>query len=174
MWSVVKIMSYTDDALISSNSVEWTTPPSLFRDLDDEFYFTLDPSATKENALCQQFFTVEDDGLKQKWHGRVYCNPPYGRKSTKEWVKKAWCEINDANCEVVVLLIPSRTDTGWWHDYVSKSKEIRMIRGRLRFNNQSSPAPFPSAVVIFERGHGGPPNFVFKTNTYNSNEDYFL
>lgn len=134
--------------LFSSNTNEWATPKAFFEALDAEFHFTLDPCATSENAKCENFYTIEDDGLTQKWGGqRVFCNPPYGREIGK-WVKK--CYEESKNCEVVVMLIPARTDTAYFHDYIyGKAKEIRFIRGRLHFNESAAGAPFPSMVVIF-------------------------
>jgi site-specific DNA-methyltransferase (adenine-specific) len=73
-------------------------------------------------------------------------NPPYG-KNIIHWVKKAYYESTRG--ALVVCLIPSRTDTKWWHDYVMKSSEIRLISGRLNFGNQKQSAPFPSCIVIF-------------------------
>jgi DNA N-6-adenine-methyltransferase (Dam). len=134
--------------LFSSNSNEWATPKAFFEALDAEFHFTLDPCATSENAKCGNFYTIEDDGLTQEWGGqRVFCNPPYGREIGK-WVKK--CYEESKNCEVVVMLIPARTDTAYFHDYIyGKAKEIRFIRGRLHFNESPQGAPFPSMVVVF-------------------------
>lgn len=129
--------------LMTSKSGEWETPQDLFHSLDKEFHFTLDPCATKENAKCKKFYTKEDDGLKQDWTGeRVFMNPPYGREIGK-WVKKA-----KESALGVVALLPARTDTKWFHDYVQGS-EIRFIKGRLKFSNSHNSAPFPSMIVIF-------------------------
>jgi site-specific DNA-methyltransferase (adenine-specific) len=74
-------------------------------------------------------------------------NPPYGREISL-WVKKAYeSSLNDGT--VVVCLLPARTDTGWWHDYVlSRAEWTWFIRGRLRFSGKGS-APFPSALTVF-------------------------
>ena len=134
-------------ALLSSNSDEYSTPGWIFAELDDEFGFTLDPCATEENHKCERYFTKENNGLKQSWkHERVFCNPPYSEIG--KWVKKSWEETRTKNT-VVVLLIPARTDTKWFHDYILHRSEIRPIRGRLRFNGMNVNAPFPSMVVIF-------------------------
>lgn len=133
--------------LFSSNTNEWATPQEFFNELDAEFHFTLDPCATAENAKCEHFYTIQDDGLTKKWGGRVFCNPPYGREIGK-WVRK--CYEESRHCDVVVMLIPARTDTSYFHDYIyHKAKEIRFIRGRLHFNESKSCAPFPSMVVVF-------------------------
>ena len=130
-----------------SNTNEWSTPPALYKELDREFNFTLDPCATKENAKCDNYFTKEDDGLKQSWDGHaVFMNPPYGRVIGK-WVKKAYNE--SINGSIVVCLIPARTDTSYWHKYVFPYAEIRFIKGRVRFGLGLKDAPFPSAVAIF-------------------------
>jgi len=132
--------------LSSSRSDDWPTDPKVFAKLDAEFGFTLDPCASERNAKCPRFFTRDDDGLAQEWTGRVFCNPPYGRQ-IGEWVRKAW-EASQSSADLVVLLIPARTDTRWWHEYVALG-EVRFVKGRLRFGDLSAPAPFPSAVVVF-------------------------
>ena len=130
----------------SSQTVEWPTDQKVFDDLNTEFNFTLDPCCTKESAKCGRYFTKEDDGLSQSWDGhRVFMNPPYGRE-IGEWLKKAY--ISSQHGAVVVCLIPSRTDTKWWHEYVMKG-EIRFIKGRLKFGGHKNSAPFPSAIVVF-------------------------
>ena len=131
--------------MMSSNTNEWSTPQDLFNDLDAEFHFTLDPCSTDQNAKCDHHFTKEDDGLQKEWVGSVFMNPPYGREIGK-WIKKAYEE--SLKGATVVCLIPSRTDTAYWHDYVMRG-EVRFIRGRLYFGDGTGPAPFPSAIVIF-------------------------
>jgi phage N-6-adenine-methyltransferase len=134
--------------LFTSHTDEWATPQDLFDALDAEFKFTLDPCASHQNAKCRRYFTRAQDGLKQPWSGRVFMNPPYGRTIGK-WIKKA-SEESRENADLVVCLLPSRTDTAWWHDYCLKG-EIRFIRGRLKFGNAKNPAPFPSVLVWFQR-----------------------
>jgi len=135
--------------MFSSKTDEWSTPQDFFDELNKEFNFTLDPCATPENAKCEKYYTREDDGLKQDWSGEtVFCNPPYG-KVIKNWVKKCYEESRKPNT-TVVMLIPARTDTAWFHDYIyHKAKEIRFIRGRLKFGDAKNSAPFPSMVVVF-------------------------
>jgi phage N-6-adenine-methyltransferase len=135
--------------MFSSETDMWATPQEFFTELDQEFNFTLDPCASPENAKCAKYFTVEDDGLRQDWAGHtVFCNPPYGRQIGK-WVKKCYEESRKPGT-TVVMLIPARTDTSYFHDYVyNKAREIRFIRGRLKFGNSKNSAPFPSMVVIF-------------------------
>lgn len=136
-------------SLFSSKTNEWATPQAFFDELDKEFHFTLDPCATKENAKCPKFFTQEDDGLKQDWGGyTVFCNPPYGT-ALKDWVKK--CYEESSVYTKIVLLIPSRTDTRYFHDYIYNKKgvSIRFLKGRLKFGEGKGSAPFPSMVVIF-------------------------
>ena len=132
----------------SSKSNEWETPADLFNKLDAEFNFTLDPCATANNAKCQKFYTLEQNGLSKSWAGhRVFMNPPYEREIGK-WIKKAYEESKDA---LIVCLIPARTDTSYWHDYIFDKAEIRFLRGRVKFGDQKQGAPFPSAVVIYRR-----------------------
>lgn len=129
----------------SSKTSEWETPQDFFDLLNSEFHFELDVCAKPENAKCPRYFTPEEDGLKQKWTGVCWMNPPYGREIGR-WVKKAYESAQEG--ATVVCLLPARTDTSWWHDYCMKG-EIRFIRGRLKFGGAKHPAPFPSAVVIF-------------------------
>lgn len=133
------------DLMFSSKTDLWATPSSLFNELDNEFGFTCDVCALPENAKCKQFFTPEMDGLKQEWTGVCWCNPPYGRKIGL-WVEKA----AKAECTVVMLL-PARTDTRWFHDYIYGYAEIRFIKGRLKFGGCDNSAPFPSMICVFRK-----------------------
>ena len=134
--------------LYSSKEEKWATPQDFFDKLNDEFHFTLDAAASPDNAKCTNYFTEEQDGLVQSWGGHtVWCNPPYCRK-TGLWVKKAYEEHQRTGCTVVMLL-PSRTDVRWFHDYILGKAEIRFIKGRLKFGGNKNSAPFPSIVVIY-------------------------
>ena len=121
----------------------------FFESLNAEFHFTLDPCADEFNHKCEKYFTKEQDGLKQDWGGHtVFCNPPYGSKETGLWTRKCYLEAQKPNT-TVVLLIPARTDRASFHEYIYGKAEIRFIKGRLKFGDGKSPAPFPSMVVIF-------------------------
>lgn len=135
--------------MFSSETDLWATPQEFYDKLNREFNFTLDPCAISENAKCDKYYTIREDGLNQNWGGEtVFCNPPYGR-AIKDWVKKCYEESKKPNT-TVVMLIPARTDTKYFHDYIyNKVKEIRFIKGRLKFGNAKNSAPFPSMVVIF-------------------------
>jgi site-specific DNA-methyltransferase (adenine-specific) len=134
--------------MFSSKTDQWATPSETFAELDAEFHFDLDPCADVDNHKCERYFTKEINGLSQNWGGyNVFCNPPYGRQ-IGEWVKKAYEESRKPNT-LVVMLIPARTDTKWFHDYILGKAEIRFIRGRLKFGGADSAAPFPSMVVVF-------------------------
>jgi site-specific DNA-methyltransferase (adenine-specific) len=135
--------------MFSSANEVWATPQDFFDKLNDEFHFDLDPCANVENAKCPIFFTKEDNGLAQDWQGyTVFCNPPYGR-AIAAWVKKCYEESRKPNT-TVVMLIPARTDTSYFHDYIyHKADDIRFIRGRLKFGGSNNSAPFPSMVVVF-------------------------
>ena len=136
------------NALFSSKTIEWETPLDFYNILNDEFHFTLDPCCTDENAKCKKYYTKEQDGLKQDWTGEtVYCNPPYGREMPK-WIKKCY-EHYIGGGGTAVMLIPARTDTKAFHDYIYGKAEIRFVRGRLHFGGSKNSAPFPSMVVIF-------------------------
>ena len=138
-----------NELMFSSKTDLWSTPNDLFDKLNDEFHFTLDPCSTHENAKCYKHFTEEENGLLQDWGNEVvFCNPPYGRQ-IKYWVKKAYEESQKDNTNIV-MLIPARTDTIYFHEYIYHKAEIRFIKGRLKFGNAKNSAPFPSMVVIFE------------------------
>ncbi len=130
-----------------SNTDLWETPQDLFDFLDSEFHFELDVCAIPENAKCERFFSPVEDGLLQGWNGTCWMNPPYGRQISK-WVQKAY-ESSLAGA-TVVCLVPSRTDTQWFHRFVlDTGAEIRFLNHRLTFVGAPDRAPFPSAVVIF-------------------------
>ena len=135
--------------LFTSATCEWATPWPLFRELRDEFHFTVDVCATEKNAKCLEFFSPEQDGLAQEWRGVCWMNPPYGRTIGK-WIRKAY--ESSLQGATVVCLVPARTDTAWWHDYCMQG-EVRFLRGRVYFERgngaRSVGAPFPSAIVIF-------------------------
>lgn len=134
-------------ALFSSESTEWATPPELFDKLNARFSFTLDPASTESNALCQKFYTIAQDGLSQSWKGeRVFLNPPYGRQ-IGAWCRKACVESEGG--ALVVGLLPARTDTGWWHEYIQGKAQVVFLRGRIKFGQANNSAPFPSCVVVW-------------------------
>ena len=135
------------EVMFSSKSDLWGTPQEFFNALDNEFGFGLDVCATPENAKCSAYYTPEQDGLSQPWDGVVWCNPPYG-KNIGKWVQKAHDE-NRRNNNYIVMLLPARTDTRWFHNYILGKAEIRFIRGRLKFVGSKNSAPFPSMVVVF-------------------------
>ena len=135
------------ELMFSSKDQTWETPLELFNRLDKEFNFTLDPCCTEETAKCKKYYTPTENGLIQDWQNEiVFMNPPYGREIS-DWLKKAYEESLKGT--LVVCLIPSRTDTKYWHDYCMKASEIRFIKGRLKFGNSKNSAPFPSAIVVF-------------------------
>lgn len=135
--------------LFTSNKEDWETPQNLFDQLNEEFHFTLDAAASPENAKCEKYFTKEDDALKQEWGNNViWCNPPYGRQIEK-FVEKAFYTWLRFPRSVVVMLLPARTDTKWFHEYIYNKAEIRFLKGRLHFSNSKNAAPFPSMIVIF-------------------------
>lgn len=138
------------EVMFSSNTDQWATPQYFYDELDREFHFTLDLCADENNHKCELYFDKQTNGLNQNWGGnQVYCNPPYGREIGK-WVEKCSIESQKENT-MCVMLIPARTDTKWFHDYIYKKPnvEIRFIKGRLKFGDSTNSAPFPSMVVIF-------------------------
>ena len=140
------------EVMFSSASDNWETPQDFFDRIDEVYHFDLDVCATSENAKCAKYYTADQDGLAQRWTGRCWMNPPYGREIGK-WVKKAYESVAGGDASIVCCLLPARTDTAWWHEYAMKGK-IAFVRGRLKFGNAKNSAPFPSAIVIFEKGGG--------------------
>ena len=147
--------------LLSSKNMCWCTPQDFFDKLNAEFNFVLDPAATEETAKCPLYYTPETNGLAQSWDkgGAVFCNPPYGREIGK-WVKKAFDEARGGF--PIVLLIPARTDTAYFHDYIYGKADIRFLRGRIHFEdekgNSADSAPFPSMLVIYNAKKEGTKN----------------
>ena len=133
--------------LFSSATDNWATPQWFFDKLNEKYKFDLDPCADDFNNKCPNYYTKAQNGLNQEWGGRVFCNPPYGR-AIKDWVKKCYDSRN--SCEVIVLLIPARTDTEYFHEYIYGKAEIVFIRGRLKFGNATNSAPFPSMLVTYK------------------------
>jgi phage N-6-adenine-methyltransferase len=135
-----------------SQTDDWATPQNLFDQLDAIHHFTLDVAASSTNHKTPHWFGLDHedpllrDGLAMSWENhRVWCNPPYGRQ-IKDWVKKAHHE--SVNAEIVMLL-PARTDTAWFHDYAIRHK-VTFIRGRVKFGDGKASAPFPSILVEFK------------------------
>jgi len=145
-------MTFTRTATMSvhfsSATDKWSTPQAYFDVVEAEFgQFDLDVCADESNAKCLRYYTMDTDGLSQPWFGRCWMNPPYGR-TIGAWVRKAFESAQGG--ATVVCLLPARTDTRWWHEYVMKADDIRFIKGRLKFGGSKNSAPFPSALVIFK------------------------
>ena len=137
------------EVMFSSATDNWATPQDFFDKLNAEFHFDLDVCADEINHKCDAYYTKEQDGLAMPWKGIVWCNPPYGRE-IGSWVRRAlFASVGGAT---VVMLLPARTDTKWFHDYIYKrdNVEVRFVKGRLKFGNSKNSAPFPSMVVVFK------------------------
>ena len=150
-------MTYSDQsaslgaALFSSQKMNWCTPPELFERCNAIWSFTLDAAASDGNKLCKWHFTERNSAFDNSWAGhRVWINPPYGR-TLGSWVELANQWFEGGECPVIVMLIPSRTDTLWWHAAMEGGAKAHHIKGRLRFEGASSTAPFPSSLLIWER-----------------------
>lgn len=138
-----------NNVIFSRQSDEWETPDTIFENLNKIFNFTLDAASSDKNAKLPKHYTVEDDGLAKSWEGeRVFCNPPYSQ--VKKWVKKAYDERNKA--KVIVFLIPARTDTMWFHEYVIGKAQIYFCKGRIKFKGAKYNAPFPCMLCIWGGG----------------------
>ncbi len=139
------------------NSVkqDWTTPQSLFNKINLEFNFEWDLAASETNAKCSKFFTKEQDGLKQIWNGVCWLNPPYGDKSSKmvDWIKKAYNDSKNNDKLTVVMLIPARTNTKWFHEYCMKAAELKFILGRPKFGDSKHGLPQPLVLVVFKNSN---------------------
>ncbi len=138
-----------DKVLFSSKKEDWGTPLDFYKKLDSEFHFTLDVCANNKNYKCKNYYTEKDNGLNKDWGNNIcFCNPPYGRK-IYDWVKKCYYESKKDNT-TVVLLIPSRTDTKYFHEFLynKENVELRFIKGRLKFEGASNYAPFPSLIAV--------------------------
>jgi site-specific DNA-methyltransferase (adenine-specific) len=150
-------MGKFNSQMLSQNTNEWATPKVLFDKLNKEFNFTLDACASSWNNKVDNYFSLENDALQQDWKGVVWCNPPYSNVS--DWVKKAYEESEKG--AVVVMLIFSKTDTKYFHNFVMKADEIRFIKGRVKFEkhedtitkSHSPSAPAPSCVVVFRNNN---------------------
>lgn len=139
-----------NDLMFSSKNQAWETPKDFFDKYDSIYHFETDVCAMPENAKCKRFFTPEMDGLKQEWTGVCWMNPPYGRQIGK-WVRKAYESARD-NLATVVCLLPARTDTRWFHDYILPHAEVQFIKGRIKFGGAKENAPFPNMLVTFYPG----------------------
>tara|TARA_R100000388_G_scaffold165_2_gene295 strand:+ start:183 stop:620 length:438 start_codon:yes stop_codon:yes gene_type:complete len=136
------------EVIFSSKKNDWSTPIEFFKKIESRFgEFDLDPCANKHNAKAKLYYTKADNGLSKEWKGKVWMNPPYGRGIIIHWMKKAYESY--LNGATVVCLVPSRTDTKWWHDYAMKGK-IEFIKGRLKFGNAKNNAAFPSSLIIYD------------------------
>ena len=140
----------TQKTMFSSKTGNWATPQEFFDKLNWRFGpFDLDPCASAHNTKCANFYTEAEDGLSKKWEGfTCFVNPPYGR-GIAQWIEKGYKESMNAGTKVV-MLIPARTDTKYWHNYVMKADEVYFVKGRLKFGGSGNSAPFPSAVVVFD------------------------
>ena len=133
----------------TSKTDDWTTPADLFDQANGFHDFHLDAAASSSNRLCEQWFGLDHpdvnrrDGLTGQWIGRTWVNPPYGR-GIYDWVKKA-----ASHDDLVMMLLPSRTDTKWFHEFVLPNAHLQFIKGRLKFGAGIIPAPFPSILVTF-------------------------
>ena len=149
-------MSLSYKAIMTSDKQDWETPQELFDNLNSEFDFELDAFASAKNAKCKHFFTEQDDSFKQDWtkYKSIFINPPYTSKVQDEVLKKINDTISSDWRGVIVLLIPARTDTKRWHDYIfNKADDIRFIKGRLRFEVDGIPSgssTFPSEVIVYD------------------------
>lgn len=117
----------------------WETPRYFFeflqkemkKEFGDSFEFTIDLASSKENALCKRYYTEEDNALEQNWKNEIgFLNPPFSK--AKEFIEKAYLESQFENT-IIVMIIPSRTDTAYWHDYIMKSYKILFCKGRVDF-----------------------------------------
>ena len=134
--------------MTATGNIVASTPKEFFEKLSSIFNFTLDVCALPENAKCKDYYTPDDDGLSNPWRGGVWCNPPYGREIST-WVKKGYEESRKDYNNFVLMLLPARTDTKWWWDWVQGKAQLFIVKGRIRFNEGSAGAPFPSVLALY-------------------------
>ncbi len=135
--------------MFSTGQGEWETPQDLFDQLNKQFRFTLDAAATSQNTKCKRYLKDAFDG---DWVGRVFCNPPYGRTLIRKFLARGLEEFHKGHAKCIVYLLPARTDTAWFHEYIYHNPyaEYRFLRGRLKFTlkgQELHPAPYPSMLV---------------------------
>ena len=140
--------------LTSTGNVVAETPKYLFDRISSIFNFSLDVCALPENAKCENYYTPKDDGLSKPWRGGVWCNPPYGREISS-WVKKAYEESQKEYNSFVLMLLPARTDTKWWWDWVQGKATLFFIKGRVKFGDHNVGAPFPSVLALYMKDFQG-------------------
>ena len=138
--------------LTSTGNEMCATPQEFYNWISRIFNFTLDVCALPENAKCKCFYSPAEDGLSQPWTGGVWCNPPYGREIGR-WVRRACEECEKPYNNFIVMLLPARTDTRWFHDYVYGKARLLFLDGRLKFGEMKTGAPFPSMIAIYARRH---------------------
>lgn len=144
------MQDFEKKACFSSKSEDWETPQILFDELNKIWHFTLDVCASKENTKCKKYFTMNENGLLKCWKGNIcWMNPPYGREISK-WIRKAYYEWSENNV-IIIALLPVRTCTKWFHEYIYKKAHIEFIKGRLKFSNAKENAPFPSMIIEWSR-----------------------
>ena len=140
--------------LKSTGNIVAETPKYLFDRISSIFNFSLDACAFPENAKCESYYTPKDDGLSKPWMGGVWCNPPYGREISS-WVKKAYEESQKEYNSFVLMLLPARTDTKWWWDWVQGKATLFFIKGRVKFGDHNVGAPFPSVLALYMKDFQG-------------------
>ena len=128
---------------------DWETPTALYVEMNNEFNFTLDAAAADHNTKCDLYFTEVDDSMTKSWAPHtVWLNPPYGKGySLAQWVKKSHAE--SLLGATVVMLIPARTNTNWFHEYCLRYGEVRFIKGRPKFGGADHGLPQPLCFIIF-------------------------
>ena len=140
--------------LTSTGNIVAETPKYLFDKISSIFNFSLDVCALPENAKCENYYTPKNDGLSKPWMGGVWCNPPYGREISS-WVKKAYEESQKEYNSFVLMLLPARTDTKWWWDWVQGKATLFFIKGRVKFGDHNVGAPFPSVLALYMKDFQG-------------------
>ena len=140
--------------LTSTGNIVAETPKYLFDKISSIFNFSLDVCALPENAKCESYYTPKDDGLSKPWRGGVWCNPPYGREISS-WVRKAYEESQKEYNSFVLMLLPARTDTKWWWDWVQGKATLFFIKGRVKFGDHNVGAPFPSVLALYMKDFQG-------------------
>lgn len=142
----------------TKTSEDYLTPPELVKMAFEYFgcnieLFDLDVCCSKENIPALEYYKFgEIDGLKEKWDSFNWCNPPYSQ--CEKWVKKAYNEQRQGN--TTVMLLPVRTETKYWHEYILHNRDVDIIwlRKGYRFLHPETEQPLgvfknALALVIF-------------------------
>jgi DNA N-6-adenine-methyltransferase (Dam) len=169
----------TEAVLWSSAETEYGTPEYIWQPVVDALSLEYDAAASHENHVLPVYSTMDGtwtkhwstpsrrgtsegtkNGLEAAWSLGTWCNPPYGRGITEQWCRKAALEVKSGRCPMAALLLPSRTDTDWYHRWVVPYATVYQLMGRIKFIGAKDSAPFPSIIAVYSPGMSVPQGTV--------------